>query len=184
MARDRKRGRRRSARPDEEAGTGGLGSGDISREVGLDDATIDRAGLGEGTPAPDQLKNASAEVDQARLAEAGSGRGASGDIPDEVEGDIDVLPAPDEVEGDAPIVRRGEVDPAVEEERAAARAGRKRGRVITFLGHCVDELRRVQWPNRRQVGQATAVVLGFVVLAGGFLGLMDAIWKPVVNAII
>ncbi len=42
----------------------------------------------------------------------------------------------------------------------------------------------MQWPDRRQVGQATAVVLGFVVLAGGFLGLMDAIWKPIVNAII
>ncbi len=42
----------------------------------------------------------------------------------------------------------------------------------------------MQWPDRRQVGQATAVVLGFVVLAGGYLGLMDAIWKPIVNAII
>ncbi len=194
MARDRKRGRRRSSRPDEEAGnaglggddagTGGVGSGDLSREVGLDDATIDRAGLGEGTPAPDPLKNVSAEVDQARIAEAGSGRGASGDIPDEVEGDIDYLPAPDEVEGDALVARRGEVDPAVEEERAAARAGKDRSRVVAFLGHCIDELRRVQWPDRRQVGQATAVVLGFVVIAGGYLGLMDAIWKPLVNAIL
>ncbi len=183
MARDRKRGRRRSSRPDGEAGTGGLGSGDVSREVGLDDATIDRAGLGEGTPAPDPLKNASAEVDQARLAEAGSGRGASGDVPDEVEGDVDYLPAPDEVEGDAPV-RRGDVDPAVAEEREAARSEKQRGRVVAFLGHCVDELRRVQWPDRRQVGQATAVVLGFVVIAGGYLGLMDAIWKPLVNAIL
>ena len=47
-----------------------------------------------------------------------------------------------------------------------------------------DELRRVQWPNRRQVGQATAVVLGFVVLAGGYLGLLDALWKPIVDAIL
>ncbi len=31
------------------------------------------------------------------------------------------------------------------------------------------ELQRVEWPNRRQVGQATAVVLGFVVIAGAFL---------------
>ena len=61
---------------------------------------------------------------------------------------------------------------------------RKRGRVITFLGHCVDELRRVQWPNRRQVGQATAVVLGFVVIAGGYLGLLDAIWRPLIEAIL
>ena len=42
----------------------------------------------------------------------------------------------------------------------------------------------MQWPDRRQVFQATAVVLGFVVVAGGYLGLMDAIWKPLVNAIL
>ena len=64
-----------------------------------------------------------------------------------------------------------------------ARAG-SRGRVLTFLGHCVDELRRVQWPDRRQVGQGTAVTLGFVVLAGGYLGLLDALWKPLIEAIL
>jgi preprotein translocase SecE subunit len=42
----------------------------------------------------------------------------------------------------------------------------------------------VQWPNRQQVGQGTAVTLGFVVIAGSYLGLMDAIWKPVVEAIL
>jgi preprotein translocase SecE subunit len=61
---------------------------------------------------------------------------------------------------------------------------KQRGRVLTFLRHCADELRRVQWPNRRQVGQATAVVLGFVVLAGGYLGLLDALWKPIIDAIL
>jgi preprotein translocase SecE subunit len=48
----------------------------------------------------------------------------------------------------------------------------------------VDELRRVQWPDRRQTGQGTAVTLGFVVVAGGFLGLMDAMWKPLVEWLI
>ena len=33
----------------------------------------------------------------------------------------------------------------------------------------------MQWPDRRQVGQATAVVLGFVVVAGAFLGVADVI---------
>ena len=42
----------------------------------------------------------------------------------------------------------------------------------------------MQWPNRRQVGQATAVVLGFVVIAGGYLGLLDALWKPLIEAIL
>jgi preprotein translocase SecE subunit len=76
-------------------------------------------------------------------------------------------------------------DPAVLEERAEARRPRrKRGKIITFLGHVVDELRRVQWPDRRQTGQGTAVTLGFVVVAGGFLGAMDALWKPLVDWLI
>ncbi len=53
-----------------------------------------------------------------------------------------------------------------------------------FLRQSAEELKRVQWPDRRQTGQGTAVTLGFVVLAGGFLGLMDAIWKPIIEAII
>jgi preprotein translocase subunit SecE len=130
---------------------------------------------GEG--APDPLDHASADVDEARLAEGGAVPPEVGDedlgaeiFPDELRPDR----AEDAVEGDA--VSRHEL------ERGAPR--RKRGRFITFLGHCVDELRRVQWPNRRQVGQATAVVLGFVVIAGGYLGLLDALWQPLIEAIL
>ncbi len=187
MARD-KRSKRRAqprgnegARPAGPANGGGADDDALSREIGSDDATIDRGPLGQGTPAPDPLKNSSSEVDQARLAEAGSGRGASGDVPDE--DGIEYLPAPDEVEGDQPV-RRGDLDPSVAEESGAVRPRKQRGRVLAFLGHCVDELRRVQWPDRKQVFQATAVVLGFVVLAGGYLGLMDAIFKPLVQAIL
>jgi len=57
-------------------------------------------------------------------------------------------------------------------------------RVIAFLRACWAELQRVQWPNRRAVGQATAVVLGFVLIAGSFLGLMDFVWQKVVTALL
>ena len=46
------------------------------------------------------------------------------------------------------------------------------------------ELQRVQWPDRRQVAQATAVVLGFVVIAGAYLGLADAVAQKVVDFIL
>ena len=58
------------------------------------------------------------------------------------------------------------------------------GRAADFLRACVAELRRVQWPDRRQVGQGTAVVIGFVIVAGVYLGVLDAIWNPIVQAII
>jgi preprotein translocase SecE subunit len=75
-------------------------------------------------------------------------------------------------------------DEAVIEDRRERREHKGRGNFITFLGHVVDELRRVQWPDRRHVGQGTAVVLGFVVIAGSYLGLLDAIWKPLIEAIL
>ena len=87
----------------------------------------------------------------------------------------------DEAEEDELVPARSGTHPEIAHERAPRKP---RGRVLTFLRHCADELRRVQWPNRRQVGQATAVVLGFVVLAGGYLGLLDALWKPIVDAIL
>ncbi|HEV2775834.1 MAG TPA: preprotein translocase subunit SecE [Solirubrobacteraceae bacterium] len=57
-------------------------------------------------------------------------------------------------------------------------------RVITFFRACWAELQRVDWPDRRQVGQATAVVLGFVVVAGAFLGLADVVAQRIVDLII
>jgi preprotein translocase SecE subunit len=57
-------------------------------------------------------------------------------------------------------------------------------RLMGFLRASWAELQRVQWPDRRQVGQATAVVLGFVVVAGAYLGLADAAAKAIVDFII
>jgi preprotein translocase SecE subunit len=156
VARDRQRAKQRRRR---QPGGGGPVSGSArtrARDVGLEptDAELD------STPAPEPTKHAFPDVEQARMAEAGV-----------------------EVDEEAESARP--TDPAVLEERAEARRPRRqRGKIITFLGHVVDELRRVQWPDRRQTGQGTAVTLGFVVVAGGFLGLMDALWKPLVDWLI
>ena len=126
----------------------------------------------------DAFGRRSAEVEEARLAEAGAlppvdEDGGAKVYEDELSDDRER--APDAVEGDAVSQR---------DILHAEHPRRRRGRVITFLGHCIDELRRVQWPDRRQVGQATAVVLGFVVIAGGYLGLLDALWQPLIEAIL
>ena len=46
-------------------------------------------------------------------------------------------------------------------------------RLINFLQGSWRELQRVQWPDRQQVLQATGVVIGFVIVAGVFLGVSD-----------
>jgi preprotein translocase subunit SecE len=58
------------------------------------------------------------------------------------------------------------------------------GRFVGFLLASWAELQRVQWPDRRQVAQATGVVIGFVIVAGLYLGVADWVAKQIVNAII
>jgi preprotein translocase subunit SecE len=64
------------------------------------------------------------------------------------------------------------------------RAHKNRPRLVQFLIAVWAELQRVQWPDRQALTTLTAVVLGFVVIAGGYLGLLDAIFSRVVQAII
>jgi preprotein translocase SecE subunit len=82
---------------------------------------------------------------------------------------------------DAPPAAVGTSGAASPGEAAHGRGG---SRFLNFLRACWAELQRVQWPDRRQVGQATAVVLGFVVVAGAFLGLADFVAEQVVDLII
>jgi preprotein translocase subunit SecE len=58
------------------------------------------------------------------------------------------------------------------------------GRLVHFLQGSWRELQRVQWPDRRQVMQATGVVIGFVIVAGVFLGLSDFVAGKIINLIL
>jgi preprotein translocase SecE subunit len=196
VARDRQRGKQRRARQSDQ-------SAPAARPVSRDDEALERdphAPAADGgavgdqgvedvldergpegtTPTPDPLKHVSSYIDEAKLAEAG----ADVDRPGEDAGE---RPREDAGERDAGGLGYSG-DPAEDSERERV-AGveaptRRRGRTTSFLRQSAEELKRVQWPDRRQTGQGTAVTLGFVVLAGGFLGLMDAIWKPIIEAII
>jgi preprotein translocase SecE subunit len=67
---------------------------------------------------------------------------------------------------------------------AEAEAHKDRPRVIQFLIAVWAELQRVQWPNRQALVTLTGVVLGFVLIAGGYLGLLDAIFSELIQAIL
>jgi preprotein translocase subunit SecE len=57
-------------------------------------------------------------------------------------------------------------------------------RLINFLQGSWRELQRVQWPDRRQVMQATGVVIGFVIVAGIYLGVADELAGKLVTFIL
>ncbi len=81
----------------------------------------------------------------------------------------------------------GEGSGGDEIERVAERREHRRSlpvRAVAFLRASWAELQRVQWPDRPQVSQATAVVLGFVAVAGVYLGAADWVAQKIVNFIL
>ncbi len=130
---------------------------------------------------PGELDHASGEVDEFEAAiVTGSGeRDANADAEDAFgEG------AGDELELERQAVESGPAAARAAERPAGVPTRRGPARFAGFLRACWSELQRVQWPDRRQVGQATMVVIGFVIVAGLYLGVADYVAKQLVNAII
>ncbi len=176
MARDRKRARQRRPRPVREGSPAPAqnrpvradlpGSLDHAGDVDEFDAALIR-GAG-GVPVEQQV-----EVEQngkgsreAELAPAEGGGGRRGGRSDKLEEAF------------------GEGVPA--EEAAPGRRPSQpfRLRAVAFLRASWAELQRVQWPDRRHVTQATTVVLGFLVVAGVYLGIADWAAQKIVNFIL
>lgn len=134
----------------------------------------------------------SGDVAEIEAVEAGMAVGAS-------EADLEV---PDTSKSDR-AVRRAEAKQAKEEEKRKREAQkrqereqlarrqkqaqaekRQRGGVIGFLVSCWQELRKVQWPDRETLVQATAVTIIFVAVAGAYLGLLDTAFSFLVKQIL
>ena len=56
----------------------------------------------------------------------------------------------------------------------AEKAEKRRGPIIGFLVSCWAELKRVQWPDRDTLVQASAVTFIFVAVMAAYLGALDA----------
>ena len=136
---------------------------------------------GNGAPEPNERIH--------RADQPGSLDHASGEV-DEVEASIVAGADGEPLEDDDELLEAEELDEAERHEVAAPASagspttGRGGPRFLNFLRASWAELKRVQWPDRRQVGQATAVVLGFVVVAGAFLGVIDALTQRLVDLIL
>jgi preprotein translocase SecE subunit len=65
-----------------------------------------------------------------------------------------------------------------------AQADRQRGGVFGFFASCWAELKKVQWPDRDTLVQATAVTIIFVTVAAAYLGALDALFNLLVKQIL
>jgi preprotein translocase SecE subunit len=65
-----------------------------------------------------------------------------------------------------------------------APAERQRGGVLGFFASCWAELKRVQWPDRETLIQASAITLVFIAIMAAYLGVLDAIFNWLVQRVI
>ncbi len=78
--------------------------------------------------------------------------------------------------------RREREQLAKKQKQASAERGR--GGVIGFLISCWQELKKVQWPDRETLIQATAVTILFVAVAAVYLGALDALFDFLIKRIL
>ena len=194
MARDRKRAKQRRERGRATAVRGssprtapGAAPGEHAEPNGL-----------ERTDVPAALDHASSDVDEFDAALVRGAGGVAETPADANELAEQAFGAEDQLQSSGSPPRRG--DGAAGRGGSAGGGGGGGGAVaiahpsgaplrggnkaIGFLRASWAELQRVQWPDRRQVTQATAVVLGFVAIAGAYLGLADYVAKEIVEFIL
>jgi preprotein translocase subunit SecE len=141
------------------------------------------AGGDQAAPPPLQLgpRDEVDAEDSDTASQLGAGEPRDADEPDDADEEFEA-DAPDTPDAD---LNRGRAT-ASGSELATSSAGRPGmgNRLVTFLQGSWRELQRVQWPDRRQVMQATGVVIGFVIVAGLFLGAADFLAGKLVNFIL
>jgi len=80
--------------------------------------------------------------------------------------------------------KRRERDQLAKRQKKAQGEKRQRGGVIGFLVSCWAELRKVQWPDRETLVQATAVTIIFVAVAATYLGVLDSVFSLLIKQIL
>jgi preprotein translocase subunit SecE len=173
VARDRKRAKQRRERGGRAGGARGAQATSSGQHQ---DGKLEREDV------PGALDHGSSDVDE---FDAALVRGAGGvPVPESVPGTEDSEgDAEDELQELQPV-DGGPARPAAVGARTSGAPLRGGNRVVGFIGASWAELQRVQWPDRRQVTQATAVVLGFVAIAGAYLGVADYVAKEIVEFIL
>ena len=192
MARDRKRAKQRRRR---------AGAPERTTTTGPDRTSVTPSTQPTRADTPGALDHASGDADEfddalvrgaggvTATPETGPEAGLTDEASEELQLPEAVSGGGDDGEGgrDGGDGGRGGGDGAPggpERDRAPGAPLRGGSRAVAFLEASWAELQRVQWPDRRQVTQATAVVLGFVVVAGAYLGAADFVASEIVELVL
>ena len=61
---------------------------------------------------------------------------------------------------------------------------KQRGAITGFIASCIAELKRVQWPDRETLIQASAITVVFIAIMAAYLGVLDAVFNFLVQRIL
>ena len=182
MARNRKRAKERRARRPQPVAS--RGRNQVNRPPSPLEHAAPDAEIAEQAELPPDLTEPEREELEEELQEhevqphafgrVGRIPGVDGEPISDVEADADDEPAPESEAGAVALS-----DAAVGQPRAVPC-----NRLINFRRGSWAELQRVQWPDRQQVFQATGVVIGFVIVAGVFLGVSDWVAGKLVSFVV
>jgi preprotein translocase subunit SecE len=179
MARDRQRSKarqqqRREQRLAQRRESAALG--------GRPEEALDDGASAAPTPEPDPLELADLEVG-APPQDLGMSERTLRDEPPppSFETDDEELADFDEPDGDGAAAAPG---PRGVRGSREVTEKHQRGRLLAFLVAVWAELKRVQWPDRKQLTQLTGVVLFFVLIVGAYLGGLDAVFSKLIQAIL
>ena len=155
------------------------------------DAKRSAEGTAESRAQHDTQVPVSGEVAEVEAVEAGIAAGAPEknlETPDTPKGNRGAKRAEARAAKEAEKRKKGEQKRRESEQLAKkqkqASAERQRGGVLGFFASCWAELKKVQWPDRDTLVQATAVTIIFVTVAAAYLGALDALFNLLVKQIL
>jgi preprotein translocase subunit SecE len=90
--------------------------------------------------------------------------------------------APDGTVAQRSRTRQAAVRPAAEAAPHVER--RERRGLFTFIAECWGELKKVDWPNQRQVMTGTVAVIIACAIVGAYLYAADLVFRPFVERIL
>jgi preprotein translocase subunit SecE len=80
--------------------------------------------------------------------------------------------------------RRRQVKPVERTKSQTGAQRERRGGFRAFVGECWAELRKVEWPGRRQLFSASIVVLIAIAVTGAYLAAADFVFSRLVRDVL
>jgi preprotein translocase subunit SecE len=78
--------------------------------------------------------------------------------------------------------RQAQVRPAAQQIRG--QTGRREAPRGSFVRESIAELRKVEWPDNKQITTGTVVVIIACAITGAYLWINDLVWQRVIEAIL